>query len=286
MNRIINVKLLLILIIVVTSFSLTNMSLQESRKNLGARYSVKISPVSSQVIKMLAGEFNGLFADYILLNIASFNGSSHHVISKNEWDKIYLGFMQIMELDPYFEQSYLLAQSILAWEAKKPHQAIDILEKSRNKRLWDFRPGFYQGFDYYYFLGDYKNAASVFTEVAKMKDPPLLVVLLASRFAVKEHQTSTSLQMLFQINKNPDLDEKYKKEIEDRILALQGVLIIEKAINIYKKKYGELPDSLDKLITKKLLSGLPENPYHTSYRYNKEENRVFFDLAKDNTEAK
>lgn len=276
-----NIRFFTIFLFAILFFTLSYLSIKESRKDIGTQFSATISNISPQAIKIVAGEFNGLLSDFILLQIASFTGSRRKtdLYSTTESNKIYLGFKQVIELDPYFEQSYLLAQSELAWVAKKPLQAIDILNKSRKKRTWDFRPGFYQGFDYYYFLGDYKNAASVFMETSKMKDPPLLVVLLASRFSVKEKQTETSLQLLLKINENPDLEEKYKKELEDRILALKGVLIIEKAINDYKNQYGDLPANIEALISSKILNRLPDNPYGVPYRYNREDNQALFDLA-------
>jgi len=253
-------------ILFVSCFIASNLAVKESRKNLGVRYSFQINPLSPEVITLFAGEFKGLMADYLLLEIGSFIGSNRK-ISQDQWGKICLGFRQAQRLDPYFQQTYLLVQGVLAWCAKKPDTTVKILDVSRKHRPWDWRPGYYMGFDYYYFLNDYEKASEIFLETAKIKNAPLLIALLGSRFAVKSKRTEMSLQILNYMLKEPELQNTYKKELKDRIIALKGVLLLEKAISNYKKKNNAYPSSLEVLIEQKYIRKLPVNPYNQSFKY-------------------
>ncbi len=135
-----NIRFFTVFLFAILFLTLSHLSIKESRKGIGSQFLSKISPISPQAIKIVAGEFNGLLSDFILLQIASFTGSRRTPGSYSimEWNEIYLGFKQVIDLDPYFQQSYLLAQSQLAWVAKKPLQAIDILNKSRRLDAFGF----------------------------------------------------------------------------------------------------------------------------------------------------
>lgn len=265
------------LIIVLGGYTISNLTIKESRKELGAKYSLQITPIPAGVIKLIGGEFCGLLANYTLLKITSFTSTKKGPLSEDEWNNINQGFKQVYELDPFFMQNYLMAQSIVAFDAKKPVDAIGFLTISGGKRFWDYKPGFYTGFDYYYFLNDYEKASRVFLETAKVKNAPLLISLLGSRFALKNKQTETGIHILVQMLDNPDVDDSSKAEIKKRVVALKGVLLLEKAIEKYRTLYNNYPKSLDLLITTKIIDNLPYNPYNLPFLYNSTTNEIFFD---------
>jgi hypothetical protein len=103
------------------------------------------------VLKLIAGEFKGLFADYALIEAASIVGQTGK-ITEDQWDTIGHLYKQTMDLDPYFEQSYYLIQGSLPWYAKRYDLAISLLNVSKDHRYWDWQPSFFIGFDYFYFL--------------------------------------------------------------------------------------------------------------------------------------
>ncbi len=266
----------LCLILSASCFIASSLAVREGRKNLGVRYTLRIKPVPPEAITVLAGEFKGLMADYILLEIGSFIGSNKK-ISQDQWEEVCLGFRQAQRLDPYFQQTYLMAQGFLTWDAKRPDTAIEILDDSRRHRPWDWRPGYYMGFDYYYFLNDYAKASEAFLEAARIKNAPLLLAVLGGRLALKGKRVETAILMLKTMLDDPALDEKSKKEIGDRIEALKGVLLIENAVKGYRTLYGAPPPSLEILVEKGLLAKIPKNPYSESYYYDREKGEVFFD---------
>ena len=258
-------------------FVVSGLQVKEGRKQLSARYALNIISAPPSVVRLIAGEFNGLMADFTLLQIGSFTGSSRKNIAPAEWRNVILGYDQIMAMDPHFEQTYLQAQSDVAWDARMPGEAIRLLDISKASRPWDFRPGYFMGFDYYYFLGDYDRASAMFLETAKVKDAPVLLVLLGSRFAMLKGRTQTSLLVLENMLNEPDIAENNAKEIRNRITALRGVMAIENAVKAYSEKFGSNPESLDRLVETGVLEALPPNPYDTSYTYDANTQEVRFD---------
>ena len=257
-------------------FFVSNLAVKENRKTLGANYSLRINPVPGKIIPLLAGEFKGLMANQILMEIGAFVGSNKK-ISSDEKEKIRLGLEQALTLDPYFMQTYLFTQALLPWDCQMPEEAIKLLEIPRKHLPWDWRPGYYIGFDYYYFLNNYLKASEAFFETAKIKNSPLLIALLGSRFAVKSKRTEAAILLLTDMLKDPELDKNSKEGISKRITGLQGVFLIETALENYKKVFNVYPPVLNSLVEKDFLNNLPPNPYYKTYFYRKEDGRVFFD---------
>lgn len=267
----------ILLMAFLAAFVASGLQVKEGRKQLSAQYALNIISAPPSVVRLIAGEFNGLMADFTLLQIGSFTGSGRKDIAPAEWRNVILGYDQIMEMDPHFEQTYLQAQSDVAWDARLPGEAIRLLDISKNSRPWDFRPGYFMGFDFYYFLGDYDRASAMFLETAKVKDAPVLLVLLGSRFATLQGRTQASLLVLENMLNEPDIAEDNAKEIRNRITALHGVMAIENAVKAFSEKFGSNPESLDRLVETGILEALPPNPYATSYTYDANTHEVRFD---------
>ncbi|OGR09812.1 MAG: hypothetical protein A2097_05895 [Desulfobacula sp. GWF2_41_7] len=268
--------LFLVFSLFLSLFIFSNGMIKEKRKILGASYSIDIPSTPPNVIKLLAGEFSGIIADYLLLQIGSYIGSNSE-ISQDQWKIIHLGFEQAFELDPYFQQTYFQAQAFLAWDANMPESAIRILEAAGRKRTWDWRPGYYAGFDYYYFLNDFNTASDIYLKTAKIKNAPVLLALLGSRFAIKDKRTEASIAVLKLMLKDNDLNKNDKKEISDRITILKSIEVLDKAIQQFKKIFLVYPSTLDELVYYQILKQLPENPYSKKYTYNPDTGEIKFD---------
>jgi len=260
-------------------YAVSSLAVKESRKELGVNYSLSISPLPAELVKIFAGEFKGLAADYLLLEIGSFIGSNQKISSK-DWRKIALAFEQALQLDPYFMQTYIYVQGNLPWGANMPKEAIKLLDISGKHRTWDWRPGHYMGFDYYYFLNDYSMASERLLEAARIEGAPVLLALLGGRFALKSKRTEAAIVLLQSMLEDPELDEETEREIMQRLAALRGVLLLQDAIKNYKSAYNAYPPSLEALIEQGIIFKLPQNPYADTYLYNPDDGQVFFDKIK------
>ena len=112
-------------------------------------------------------------------------------------------------------------------------------------------------------------------ETARIPGASSLIPLLAARMAQKSGQTETSIVFLKTMYAKAK-DKNTKRLLENRIKAHTGILVLEKAIKVFRNKYGFRPNSLEDLISKGVLSKLPKNPYDIHYYYNPKTQEISF----------
>ncbi len=224
-------------------------------------------PFHQDFYYVAAGEFAGLIADFLYLDVAAtLGGRRAALLDEDEWDKIEKIFTIAVHLDPYFEPTFRAIQAYLTWSAKRPLRAIALLEKVNEKRTWHWMPPFYIGFNHYFFLKDNWKASHSFMEAAERENAPSIIATLGARLAAASGNAAIGinlLQRLMATTENPQEKRMFKQRIE----ALQGVYILEEAIAKYRGDYGVNPPFLLVLIITGYLDSLPRNPYHPTYFY-------------------
>ncbi len=231
--------------------------------------------VSPELLSIVSGEFDSLLADFLLLKASVFIGGVYRTVPE-DWEAIWHLFNQSHYLDPIFFQTCYYTQALLAWRDGLHEKSIDLIKSNGEHRPWDWEPKFYAGFDYYYYLKDYKRSAQCLKEASKVPNAPTIVATLGARIARKGGQTQDAINLLY-VMYNQAKEEKYKEIVLKRIHAYQGILILERAIADYSMKFGLRPDSLKELIDKKTIPELPKNPFGDEYYYDKSTGRVSFD---------
>ncbi len=153
--------------------------------------------------------------------------------------------------------------------------AIEILEIFKKHRDWDWQPGFYIGFDYFYFLKDNLTASKYLMEAAKMPYAGSLLGLLGARLSQRGGDTMVSIAFLKSMYASTE-NKAAKEEIERRIEALKGVLKLEKGIARFVSAYGQKPETLDQLVEAGIVERLPENPCRPDKAYIYEDGKIEF----------
>lgn len=248
------------------------------RQGVGLVFKAPRAGLPTEMVQIMAGEFKGLLADYMVMEIGSFVGSGQK-ISPAEYKKLYRGLKQALVLDPYFEQTYLMAQGLLPWKGKLVAETIELLDISRRHRFWDWRPGYYMGFDYYYFLGDYAKAADAFLEAGQVKGAPVLLPVLGARFAVKGQHAAAAIMILKNMLADEALSENDRLELKQRLLALEGVQVLETAVERFRAQAGTYPPDLQSLLNRGLINAMPRNPYADHFYYDPQTGGVAFDTV-------
>ena len=274
-----SIILLVLLLIIGLVYLQSRRSVGNFRQSVSLTFKAPQAMMSPDMLTIIAGEFNGILADYMLLEAGSFFGSGQKM-SKSDYRNIYLTLKQVLALDPYFQQTYLIAQGVLPWKAQMVDETIELLDISRQHRPWDWRPGSYIGFDYYFFKNDYAKASEALLEAAKTKRAPVILAILGARMATKGQRIEAAMVMLKKILKEEELSESDRKDIEERLLALNGVLLLEKAVDRYKAQTQHLPSNLDTLVENHYIVAMPPNPYADHYFYDPESGVVRFDQVK------
>lgn len=274
------VSLVAVLLSALVVFGIARQYVECSRQGLVATYPPPESRLPVGVVKVLAGEFKGVVSEYLLLEIGSFLGAKQEIQS-SQWQDIAKTLGYCMALDPYFQQTYIFVQGHLPWE-ELVAEANALLEISRQKRTWDFRPGYYKGFNNYYFLNDYEAASQEFLRASKIEGSPVILSLLGARFAGKTGRAEAAIALLAEQLQRTG-EENRRAELSDRIAALKGVVVLEKAVTRYRRKYSYYPHALGTLVSSGILSELPTNPYGGTYYYNPVDGIVTFDRTKSSS---
>ncbi len=240
---------------------------QEFRKNLEPTQTVSALHIHPKVLEIVSGEFRSLLADYLILKASVYLGgrNSNPDSCKKAVSTL---FRQSATLDPYFFQTCYLVQGYLPWwKDDFIKQGIDILELERRNRDWDWQPGFFIGSDYFYFLKDNVTASKYLMEVGEKYPAAESLGLLGARLAQRGGETIASIAFLKTMHAGTENDNA-KDEIERRILALGGILKLEKAIVRFKSMFfGHPPDTLEQLVESGILEKLPKNSCHPDGTY-------------------
>lgn len=221
------------------------------------------------ILRITSLEFRGLASDFLFLKALVFIGSTLErtespKVKAWEWKWIYNTLEASTVLDPYFLDPYYLGNANLTWGAGMIREANTLLEKGTSYRKWDHLLPFYEGFNYFYFLGENQKASEALMEAARRNNASPLYGDLAVKLGYKEKRTENAILFQDYILQHTD-DPLLQKEYKTRLKALQGIRVLEKAVDGYRKKIGREPVNLDDLIRMHILAELPKEPYGGTY---------------------
>ena len=261
-----NLVIIVLLGVALTVYHLSRKQVNHIRSDYTYRLQVSAMPIPPEIMLALAGEFKGIMSDYLLLEAASFIGGNVEA-TPEQWKSVAYLLEQSSVLDPYFKQIYILTQGVLPWRGKKYKETLNILERSKKHRQWDWEPGFFKGFNYYYFFNDNLSASKELMAASKRSNAPIMLATWASKLSSIAGQTQSAITFLKNILSNTE-DEGIRKSLQQRIIALEGVVILEQAIDRFTLSYGRVPVTLKELTDYSVLTFIPENPYGRPYSYN------------------
>ncbi len=263
-------RLFLIILVVLAGFihvvSLGKASDAMKKLPQGADYAFVLP---SPILKVAALEYQGLASDVLFLNSMVFIGEAQDrkekpKVKEWEWHWWLKTLDAATDLDPYFFDPYYYANAFLPWEAHMTEEANDLLEKGSRYRDWDWMLPFFIGFNDFYFLNKDVEAAPFLMEASRRPGGDPMLASIAARLAFKENRTETAIFFLEETVRRTD-EESLKKLYETRIQALQSIDLLEKGVDLYKKKFGRLPSTVDELVRRNIINQLPVDPYGGTY---------------------
>jgi hypothetical protein len=230
----------------------------------------------SALTKIAALEFRGLASDVFFLNSMIFIGTTQQRkerprVKEWEWQWLIKVLDTATDLDPYFYDPYHYVNAFLPWDGKV-EEANRILEKGSRYRDWDWMLPFFIGFNNFFFLQQDSKAAEYLMESSRRPGGDPMFASIAARLAYKENRTETAIYFLEQTAKNTE-NINVKKRFETRIQALRTILFLDNAVAAFKKKYRKSPSRIEELVTKNIISQIPQDPYGGTY-YLAEDDKV------------
>lgn len=218
----------------------------------------------SQILKPLAGDQKLLMAEAAVVKVLFYYGTwiqklRENVIFTPELGNMYRTLVTASQLDPYNQDIYYFSQAAFTWEVGRVKEVNELLEYGMKYRTWDPWLPFYAGFNYSYFLKDNARAAHFF-EMAAQKSANPLFAGLAARYYYESDQTPLALAFLETMIRQAK-DPSVRRTYELRRQALFAVMILQQATDEYRRRFGELPESLRQLIEAGLIEEIPIDPY-------------------------
>ncbi len=221
-------------------------------------------------------EFKGVVANYLFLKTITDAGddlSRKKKIDKDMIDYIVASVDTITDLDPEFWDPYLFASLMLAWNFGEAQKANAILTKAETHLPNDYRPSYFKGFNYYYFLKDNEKAAEYMIKASKLPGSPSYLPYLATRLSVysANHKTAAAfLEQMIQTTRN----EAMVRQLKMRLETVNHLILLEKGMMDYKEKFGLFPKKLEDLVTAGFIKTIPRDPHGGKYVI-MENNRVY-----------
>jgi len=252
--------------LVLVFYTFSYLGLQGARHEMKA--DIQASPLFNlpeHVTRVLALEFKGLMADYAVMEAGSIVGKKEK-LTDAEWKAVERVLGHAISLDPYFQQTYMLLQGTVPWHTDDHEMTIDLLEKSRDHRFWDWIPGFFIGFDYFYFLKDNLKASEALMAASSVKDAPPALATFGARLAQEVGKNDTAIAFL-RMMLEKEKDQEKRDMLQERLDAHLAVAVLENGLAVFHAKYGKNPERLDILVSSGVLPRLPENPYGKPFIY-------------------
>lgn len=221
-----------------------------------------VPPVGVQ--RVLAGGFHQFVsAALVFKGLIYFGEASLENNSNIDYDGLRLLMENAVKLDPYNMDAYYFSQATLVWDLNLVEDANRLLIYGMKFRNWDFYLPLFVGFNYAYFLKDYKNAARYYKIAGDLSGNPMYIGL-AGQYMAESGKIKLAIQYLSAmatITKNSAI----KKNLLLRKKMFEDILNITKVTKKFFDKEGRYPQNVNELREKGYLEKVPAHPFGGRY---------------------
>ncbi len=223
---------------------------------------------SAEALRLASLNFEGLTADLVWIKGAIYFGSHYRQRGfRFQWMEGLLNLAT--DLDPMYYDVYWYGSSLLP----EVHQSIRLLEKGMKYFPNDWKFPEMIGFNYQYYLNDYKSAGKYYEIASTKPGHPPFVPSLASRFYTQAGELDAAIRVLknfYNTTKRWDL----KQEFGLRIVQLQQIKHLQALVDRYHQIFGHYPKTLQTLTREGLIETLPKEPFGGYYFIDPHDHRV------------
>jgi len=216
---------------------------------------------SGRAVRLVTAEYRELASDFIWLTAIDYYGRHQETDRRYEWLGHIFGILTT--LDERFIGAYHFGAITLAWDARKPHEAVRLLYSGMKANPLDWRLPFDAGFVNYMLLRDYRTAARLFEIASRLPDAWSVVARWAPYVAAKGGDIETARRMwrdVYYSTENRKLRELVIRQL--RSLRLEEALAeLQSAVERFREETGRLPRNVAELAVRGYVGELPDEPF-------------------------
>jgi len=221
---------------------------------------------SGRFIRQVAIEYRELAADLVWLRAIQYYG--HHLMTDRRYEWLGHVFEILTTLDQRFIGAYHFGAITLAWDARQPTEALNLLFSGMKANPMAWQLPFDAAFISYMVSRDYETAGVLFDIASRLPGAWLITRRWAAVARAKAGDYETARQMwveMYNATENKRLRELVVRQL--RNLRLTETLDrLQRAVDRFQEDRRRLPAGLDELAATGYVDGVPErDPYGGRY---------------------
>ncbi len=235
---------------------------------------LRFSP-QKEVIEILSLGHRGLAADILFIQTVLHTGSLMWKPLTYQFDSEWS--YQMMDLatriDPKYLTAYLFSGMGLVHGPEDVPRAQPILERGMTHFPDNWELPFWMGYLYHIYLEDYETAGKYFWQAAHCPNAPNSFASLMLSSLKKGGHYERAILVLKGMVENTD-NEKVAQIYQKRIIRLENMVMLEKAVHHYERLTKQSLANLAQLTAANIIPYIPEDPMGKKYQWDKTRNRV------------
>jgi tetratricopeptide (TPR) repeat protein len=216
---------------------------------------------SGRFVREASIEYQGLAADFVWLRAIQYYG--YHLMSDRKYEWLGHVFGILASLDPGFIGAYHFGAITLAWDAGKPHEAVDFLTDGMKANPMSWQVPFDAGFICYMVLHDYDRAGTFFEIASKMPNAWFILARWAAIAKAKAGDFQTAREMWLDILKgteNRALKALVVRQLKN-LITDEAIDRLQKAAQQFLEDKRRPPGDLSELVAAGYIERIPDEPY-------------------------
>lgn len=204
-----------------------------------------------------------LIAEVLYIKVAVYYGGLKKESNPENLNIMAEHFKAMSQLHPKMIDIYYRTESALPHRGKNYVKMTNkILEKGRIAIPNEVVLPFFEGFNYLNYLGQPRKAAEILKVASEIPNAPRWIGHLASILMAGEGNIRSGLALLQGMHasvQSKDEKERYQKDIQ----AFKKALLVQQALNHYKRQHGNSAERLNQLVPTyiKALPSFKQNYY-------------------------
>ncbi|MBF0527351.1 MAG: hypothetical protein HQK56_19895, partial [Deltaproteobacteria bacterium] len=250
---------LIVILLTVQAISLTKLRVYYKQTE-DIQRTIPLPP--ENFLKLIRLEFSGLLSDIIFIQAQETLGNRKtKEITPETAGQVMSLIERTVAIDPYFLDPYYLSQAFV-WYSRGPDEIRRInqlLISGAGYRTLDPDLLFYAGFNYYFFLKEYRQAGDLFSQAAKIPGGWTGLAGLAAKMYQKGRDTASGIVLLKSMLLRTT-DKEIRKYLEIRLDQYQKMYYLESAVKVYQERFMIPPRHIEELVAADIIPSIPVLP--------------------------